>query len=456
MGKNRPKGAPSSRPGLTSARPEKKGRKNGDTADSSSSSLPFFSWKVALVSGLSLAIIVPFTARFLAPKPEGVLDFRGASKESTDYVELGLEDIPLSQRHSLRKPYTVDLQQLLRIREENMKKYDFNYNRFGVDKRSNLSLEEYYDVYDGKWPVVITDVVPTWAASNWTRDFFKERYGMDRVTMKAVDNDLDNAVSLALPLELFHKNAHIADPHRWTYVEDELFIPRRPELRRDIGENLYLDEDYYQLFPEEVRPWNAMLLWGTQFSRSSLHIDPYNWTGTNAVLQGQKRWKLYPPGQDHFLYVMGDRSSGFPLDCPKYNSKVDTYEPDYRRFPEFKKAAALEFDQMPGEILLIPTGWFHQAYNVKETIAISSQTMNRNNFRIVLEEILKVESNIKRKYLPENIDDLSPAEQTRIIMSMLPNRIIEKGRAITTDILNQIQHGYEASRGMVPDALKEF
>ena len=39
-------------------------------------------------------------------------------------------------------------------------------------------------------------------------------------------------------------------------------------------------------------------------------------------------------------------------------------------------------------------------------------------------------------------------------MSLLPERIIEKGRAVTQDILNQIEHGYVKSRDMLPDALK--
>ena len=51
-----------------------------------------------------------------------------------------------------------------------------------------------------------------------------------------------------------------------------------------------------------------------------------------------------------------------------------------------------------------------QAFNVEETIAVSSQVMNRNNHRIVLEEILKV-NDIKRKDLPENIDNMTPADQ---------------------------------------------
>ena len=36
-------------------------------------------------------------------------------------------------------------------------------------------------------PVIVTDVIPTWEAANWTRDFFRDNYGKERVTMKAVD-----------------------------------------------------------------------------------------------------------------------------------------------------------------------------------------------------------------------------------------------------------------------------
>jgi hypothetical protein len=50
-------------------------------------------------------------------------------------------------------PYSVNYTDVLRIREENMKKYNFNYNRNGVDKRQKLSLREFHDVYDGKWLV---------------------------------------------------------------------------------------------------------------------------------------------------------------------------------------------------------------------------------------------------------------------------------------------------------------
>lgn len=93
---------------------------------------------------------------------------------------------------------------------------------------------------------------------------------------------------------------------------------------------------------------------------------------------------------------------------------------------------------MPGEILFIPTGWFHQAFNIEETLAISSQVMNRNNYRVVLEEILKIDT-IDRKTLPTEIDSLSPPDQVKLLMQNLPKAVLERGRKITEHVLQQIK-----------------
>ncbi len=60
-------------------------------------------------------------------------------------------DLPEYERVSLFEPYAIDYDAVLRVREENMKKYSYPYERDGVDKRSDLSLQEFWDVYDGKW-----------------------------------------------------------------------------------------------------------------------------------------------------------------------------------------------------------------------------------------------------------------------------------------------------------------
>ncbi|XP_066274365.1 uncharacterized protein [Branchiostoma lanceolatum] len=306
-----------------------------------------------------------------------------------------------------------------------------------VDRRHNLSYEEFIAVYDGKRPVILTDVVPDWAASRWSRDFFLENYANDSAVVKTVDGNGSSISSASTRLADFAAESSRGQPERWMYLEDELFIPTRPELRADLGEVEVLGEDFFQLFPKAVRPWDALLLWGSPSSRSPLHMDPYNWTGINAVISGRKKWKLFPPGQDHLFYITPGQRCGFPLDCIKYNSPVDTFSPNNTRYPDVQQAEFAEVDQVAGELLVIPTGWFHQAYNMEETIAVSRQVMNTNSYREVMEEIIKA-GNVQRAELPPNFAQLSPRLQVQTLVDLLPGEILEKGRLLTEAVLGQI------------------
>ncbi|XP_033118154.1 F-box protein At1g78280-like [Anneissia japonica] len=324
--------------------------------------------------------------------------------------------------------------------DEVLKRYKQIERMDKIHRRANLGLQEFKAVYDGKWPVLITDVMQEWPASNWTKEFFVNVYGEERITMKAVRGTLKSAESFALPLKLFLSHVHEGQPNTWTYLEDEIFLEQRPQLKKDLIKPVYLEEDLFQNFPSEIRPWNAMLLWGTRYSRSSLHIDPYNWTGTNAVFKGLKKWKLYPPGQDQYLYVYPDQLSGFPLSCYKYNSPVDAFNPDLKTYPMFRHAKAIEFDQKPGELLIIPTGWFHQAYNDDETMAVSSQVMNSGNYEIVIEEILKANEVLKDK-LPQTFYDMTPVQKVNTLMRLMPKDILDRGREVNAEALNEIHKG---------------
>ncbi|XP_063409162.1 uncharacterized protein LOC134692633 [Mytilus trossulus] len=231
-------------------------------------------------------------------------------------------------------------------------------------------LDEFWDIYDGKWPVIITDVVDKWPAINWTKRFFQQNYADEKVMVKAVVNR--KPAALAVDMDTFISELDTSGPNGWTYLEDELFIVTRPELKKDIGPNVYAEENFFNLFPDEVRHWDCLMLWGSQFSRSSLHMDLYNWTATNAVLYGQKSWmiryidihcykccivwskvidgKIYGHSLLQMLYCMV-KSHG----CP-----IDAFVPDSTKYPHFDKAQYLEVTVTAGEMLIIPTGWYHQ------------------------------------------------------------------------------------------------
>lgn len=42
------------------------------------------------------------------------------------------------------------------------------------------------------------------------------------------------------------------------------------------------------------------------------------------------------------------------------HSLVDAFSSDLKTYPRFAKARAISFEQKPGELLIIPPGWFHQ------------------------------------------------------------------------------------------------
>eukprot|EP00112_Aurelia_sp_Birch-Aquarium-sp1_P021796 Seg5950.2 transcript_id=Seg5950.2/GoldUCD/mRNA.D3Y31 product="F-box protein" protein_id=Seg5950.2/GoldUCD/D3Y31 len=372
-----------------------------------------------------------------SPKP-AKLKLKRKSKQSNKWIGFGILMLAVGIFVGLAISGKFDLLSIL----SSKKKFvfpraeipEFNISR-GIERRSNLSLEEFIKLYDAKWPVLVTDAMKNWPAlRKWNKNFFMINYGNEAVSFKGVQGKIRQG--LATKFGLFLQHVHESSPNQWSYAEDEVFLVRNPELREDIKTPIYLEEDFFQLLPQEIRPWNAMILWGTAYSRSTLHIDPYNWTGTNAVLKGRKLWKLYPPGQDHLLY--GTRKlSGFPLECPKYQSPVDTFDVNKKKFPLFKKAKAIEFAQLPGEMLFIPTGWFHQAYNAEETLAISSQVWNSQNNWQVMEEIVKGE-NVKPEDLPSNFDSLSPREQAETLISLFPNKIIENGRRVNRDVMDQL------------------
>jgi hypothetical protein len=74
-----------------------------------------------------------------------------------------------------------------------------------------------------------------------------------------------------------------------------------------------------------------------------------------AHLFGAKRWRLYSPDQAELLYP-----NPGPDDGPSAQTcLVDPDAPDLQRFPRFAEARPLELVVRAGEILLVPSGWFH-------------------------------------------------------------------------------------------------
>ncbi len=111
-----------------------------------------------------------------------------------------------------------------------------------------------------------------------------------------------------------------------------------------------------------------------------LHRDVYCSYSWSANIVGHKFWILFPPDEARGLVD----SRG---DCVYDVTDVDaTAKRDFkRRFPRFSTAASRCWValQAPGEVIYVPSGWFHQVHNVTDAVSINHNWFNSWSLRRV-------------------------------------------------------------------------
>lgn len=75
---------------------------------------------------------------------------------------------------------------------------------------------------------------------------------------------------------------------------------------------------------------------------------------------GQKKWVLFPPGQENALK---DNLNNLPYDITNI----------------YKNTAHLELIQNAGEAIFVPSGWHHQVWNLEDTISVNHNWVNGCN-----------------------------------------------------------------------------
>lgn len=109
-----------------------------------------------------------------------------------------------------------------------------------------------------------------------------------------------------------------------------------------------------------VQLWAGRSRTGIELTR--LHCDPF--TSLLAQLVGHKHVLLFSPREHDRLYPV-DAFNGFQP-C-----RVNPRSPDLARFPRFEKARSLLATLAPGDLLVIPTGWFHATWSAEPVASLS-------------------------------------------------------------------------------------
>ncbi|WP_223751047.1 cupin-like domain-containing protein [Myxococcus sp. XM-1-1-1] len=221
-------------------------------------------------------------------------------------------------------------------------------------------MERHYLAHE---PVHLQGFMRDWPLmEHWRPASLARRYGHVDVEVMAgrearVDHDLDpDACRAVMRFEEFLRRLEEGGPSNDLYLTARNFALEREELRGLLDDVRYPSG----LLRASDRP-GAVKLWvGPAGTLTQLHHD----LGTVLFGQvhGRKRFRLIPSFHTHHVYSHLE-----------VWSQVDAEHPDLTRFPLYREADVLEVVVEPGDMLLIPAGWWHWVHALDVSVSVTFQ-----------------------------------------------------------------------------------
>lgn len=212
-------------------------------------------------------------------------------------------------------------------------------------------------------PVVITGVVPTWSAfRSWT---------VESLTRRCV-GDSFRCGPVEMTLDAYAKYAARQSDDRPLYLFSKVFPA---QLADDYAPPECLGEDLFALLGDD-RPAHRWLIVGPARSGSSFHVDPNATSAWNGIVKGSKKWLLFPPGTP----PPGVLPSPDGAEVATPPSITEWFMNFYRQAAAAARTARarggagpfpMECTLREGELMFVPSGWWHLVVNLEDTIAIT-------------------------------------------------------------------------------------
>lgn len=252
----------------------------------------------------------------------------------------------------------------------------FAFDHGNVERKTDLSLEEFLQHYDAHKPVLVSGLADTWPARKaWTPEQLLVKYGdtpfrISQRSAKKVSMKFEDYVS-------YMQVQHDEDP---LYIFDDKFGEVAPDLLEDYSVPHLFPDDYFDVLDSDQRPPYRWLIIGPERSGASWHVDPALTSAWNTLLSGRKRWALYPPGRVPLGVTVhvNDEDGDVDIETP---SSLQWWLDFYPLLADEDKP--IECTQLPGETIYVPTGWWHCVLNLETTIAVTQNYVNSKNFEFV-------------------------------------------------------------------------
>jgi lysine-specific demethylase 8 len=210
-------------------------------------------------------------------------------------------------------------------------------------------------------PVVLTGAIEDWpAVSRWDQDYLRRAVGERRLRVEAVAGGEEPGYfgRRSLPQTMAfgeYLSAVIADERVPRLYMGGISIPGSlTELAADVR------------VPEYVlgRSKPVPYFWlGAGRSTTQLHYDINN--NFHALIRGRKTFTLFAPDQTRGLYPTSVFSAR------RHFSRVKLEAPDYAAFPGLRNATGVRATLGPGEMLFLPSLWWHEVRTEQPSIGVN-------------------------------------------------------------------------------------
>ncbi|KAF9892870.1 hypothetical protein FE257_000459 [Aspergillus nanangensis] len=248
-----------------------------------------------------------------------------------------------------------------------------------IARLPDLSPEEFQE----KWtdtPFILTEPVKQWPVyRKWSIETLLSQYSDVLFRAEAVDWKLSTYGE-------YMKNNSDESP---LYLFDRAFVAKMGlkvgQLSDEPDASYWtppcFGEDFFSVLGND-RPDRQWLIIGPERSGSTFHKDPNATSAWNAVVRGSKYWIMFPsssklpppPG----VYVSDDQSEvTSPLSIAEW---LLGFHAEARRAP-----GCLEGICGEGEILHVPSGWWHLVVNLEPAIAITQNFIPRAHLTAALD-----------------------------------------------------------------------
>jgi len=246
-----------------------------------------------------------------------------------------------------------------------------------IERRSNLSRDIFQNEYLARnRPIIVTDAITRWRSLHvWTSEYFTENFGDLSVQ---VYDDLFTLVDVTT-LRSYFDDYWLVSPSdgkpvpyvRWyskfkdvDFVwADDVFEKLAPYWSSPyfLPDSNYLlpAQSFSQVLTPVADPFPAKGIFiSAAGARTRLHKDPWGSDSILCQVVGKKRIVMYAPGREKVL--------------TRGNDVIDIEHPQMTKFVDFESIQP-EIDDvlLPGEVLLVPAGWYHHANALTNGIAVT-------------------------------------------------------------------------------------